>query len=275
MPDLFQVLTRWWKQILLLVMLSLLIATVVVLLLPRQYMSAATALPASSLNTDKSKIFNENIQALYSELGSPDELERIIGTAQLDTIYLAIAAERNLTAYYNITGPNAWYKTAQKLRKKTKTGRSEYGELKVRVWDKNKDTAASLANAIMQRLQAMHQRFQNENNQSVLKGLKQNRDRIAASLDSLSAQNRAADITDTRRKVLLDQVAQHEKLIQQYELMVATNPPVLLQVEAARPAVKPDKPERLSILLAVGFISTLFSFFLALFLDRKKNIGVL
>ena len=41
------------------VMLSLLVVGVITFLKPRKYLSVATALPASSLASDKSKIFNE------------------------------------------------------------------------------------------------------------------------------------------------------------------------------------------------------------------------
>jgi hypothetical protein len=82
--------------------LSLLIVGIIVFLKPSQYLSIATAVPASSYSTDKSKIFNENIEALYSELGNPDDLDMIIGTAKLDTVYLAVTDQFNLFDHYKI-----------------------------------------------------------------------------------------------------------------------------------------------------------------------------
>ena len=35
-------------------------------------------------------------------MGDPDELDRIVGTAQLDTLYLAIADQYNLWDHYKL-----------------------------------------------------------------------------------------------------------------------------------------------------------------------------
>ena len=70
MPDITDLIKRWWKQMFAVCMLSLLAVGVITFLKPRQYLSVATAVPASSFASDKSKIFNENIQTLYSALGT-------------------------------------------------------------------------------------------------------------------------------------------------------------------------------------------------------------
>ena len=155
------------------VILSLLAIGIITFLKPRQYLSVATAVPASSFAADKSKIFNENIQALYSTLGTPDDLDMIVGTANLDTVYLAVTDEYNLFDHYKISekGTAARTKAALLLRHNAKVMKSEYGELKVKVWDTDKDLAPQLANAIMDRLQTIHQNLQSAGNEATLKGL--------------------------------------------------------------------------------------------------------
>ena len=86
MPDLFYLLSRWWRKMMLIILITLISVTVLLLLMPRKYLSEATALRASSYTNDKASIFNRNIEALYSTLGSADDLDMIIGTAQLDTV---------------------------------------------------------------------------------------------------------------------------------------------------------------------------------------------
>ena len=49
--------------------------------------------------------------------------------------------------------------------------KSEYSELKVKVWDTDKNLAPQLANALMDKLQQIHQTLQNSNNKKVLSSL--------------------------------------------------------------------------------------------------------
>ena len=104
MPDIFYLITKWWKQILLIVLLSAIIAGVIVFIKPLKYLSVATAVPANTLASDKARIFNDNIEALYSTLGSSDDLDIVIGTGQLDTLYLAVTDQFNLYDHYKISG---------------------------------------------------------------------------------------------------------------------------------------------------------------------------
>jgi len=93
MPDLFDLMWRWRKQILLLVFTTWIVTTVVVFLVPKRYVSVATALPASSYATDKTSVFSQNLQTLYATIGLPDDLDKIVGTAHLDTVYRYVIAQ--------------------------------------------------------------------------------------------------------------------------------------------------------------------------------------
>jgi len=77
MPDLVSVFSRRWKLMLLLPLIATVVALLACLLAPKQYLGMATALPSNSVVGDKARIFNQNIEALYAELGSPDELDKI------------------------------------------------------------------------------------------------------------------------------------------------------------------------------------------------------
>src|SRR3954466_3234295 len=105
MPDLMNVFAKRWKFILALTLIATVIALVVALLSPKKYLSTATALPANSVVADKAHIFNPNIEALYSDFGTPDELDRLEGTGLLDTIFIATAKELQLAGHYGINDP--------------------------------------------------------------------------------------------------------------------------------------------------------------------------
>lgn len=266
MPDMFDLFKHWWKQMLAVIIASLLVVGTVTYLKPKKYLSVATAVPASSFASDKSKIFNENIQALYSALGTPDDLDMIVGTARLDTVYLAVTDQFNLYDHFKMQekGEAARSKAASLLKKNTKVMKSEYGELKVKAWDTDKNLAPQLANAIMEKLKAIHQDLQNAGNLATLQGLISRKEKLQQAADS--TMNTVENTT--RRK---EQISQYEKLIGEYQLMVDTKPPVLITVEKAKAAAWPDQPKTVQLLMATAVLAFIFSLLAALVLERKKT----
>lgn len=280
MPDLIELIIKWWKQILAVVIVSLLAVGLITFSKPRQYLSVATAVPASSLAPDKSKIFSENIQALYSSLGSPDDLDRVLGTARLDTVYLFVTDQFNLFDHYKINekGDAARTKAASLLKKNSRVMKSEYGELKIKVWDTDKNLAPQLANALLDKLQTIHTDLQSKGNENTLKGLQEGQknitkkiDAIDDSLSRLPQNSEKFQELSARKKIWQDQIPQYEKLISEYQLMADSKPPALLVVETAKPAAWPDRPRRMQIMFATALLSFLFSLLAALILERKKS----
>ncbi len=267
MPDLFDLLVKWWKQVLAIVIVSVVITGTITFLKPKQYLSVTTAVPASSFASDKSKIFNQNIAALYSTLGTPDDLDMIVGTANLDTVYLAVTGEFNLFDHYKMSekGNAALNKATALLKKNTKVLKSEYGELKVKVWDTDKNLAPQLANSIMSRLQMIHQDLQGAGNEAALKGLRTAREKIRSGADSALTKNYVMG------GAMEEQLRQYDKLIGEYQLMVDSKPPVLIIVERAKPSDWSGKPRTGQIIIATAVLSFLFAFFVALILERRKT----
>jgi hypothetical protein len=240
------------------------------------YLSVTTALPASGILTDKAKIFNNNIEGLYPSLGNPDDLDKILGTAQLDTVYLAVAIAYNLWDHYKIENKEKQvFQSAALLQSNSKVFRSEFGELKIKVWDTDKNLAPQLANAILEKLNSIHQSVAAISNEKVLESLKAGKEKLAKRIDSSKLDGTVRQIPETSvsasTSILLGQLQQYEELIGEYQLTLDTRPSVLVVVEKARASQKPDKPQRLKLLIATVVISFLFSFLLALFLERRKR----
>lgn len=280
MPGLSYLISKWWKQIITVVLVSLITAAVISILLPKKYLSVATALPANSTTADKARIFNENIEALYSTLGNADELDRIVGTGQLDTLYLAATDLFDLAAHYKVSeaGPaRRRMKAAYQLKKNSTVFKSGYGELKVKVWDKDKILAAQLANTIMDKIQAIHSDLNNINNQSIVAALSVASQTARAQLDSINGfinthktEERSVDQAIAQKQSLSERVQQYDKMIAEYQLMTATRPPALLIVERARAASWHDTPRLLVNLLATAFLSLVFAVLLALVLEKNQ-----
>ncbi|MGZ3938195.1 MAG: hypothetical protein ACXVLT_05810, partial [Flavisolibacter sp.] len=228
------------------------------------------------------RIFNSNIEALYSDFGTPDELDRLEGTARLDTIFIAASEKFNLGEHYSYGSSNEGiYLGAVKLKKNSKIARSSYGELKVKVWDVDRIMAAEMANFLMQSIQELHQHLQNQSNVVVLQKIKEQYATKQAEYlqlaDSLGRQTgnglvaASSELFKTRVIALGQQVQEYEKMIGEYQLATTANAPVLLVVETARPALWPDEPKVLVITLLVFFASFIFSFVLALSIESRKR----
>lgn len=266
MPDLFDLFSRWWKQMLTVIILAMLVTGVLYYFKPVRYQSAATAVPGSSFLSDKSAVFNDNIEQLYSTLGTPDDLDAVVGIAALDTVYLSVAASLPLPAHYKVKeqGAAGVMKAAYCLKKNSKVYKSEYGNLKIKVWDADKDMAPQLANAITEKLQAMYQDIQNVSNKTILEGLIRSRYQLQLQIDS------AYESPDAKSK-LMQEVVQYNNKITEYKMVIENKPPSLIVVEKARPAAWPDRSPLISVLLAAGVLAFLFSLLLALVMEKRKN----
>jgi len=279
MPDLLTVLSRRWRLMLLLPLIATAVALLACLLLPTEYAGETTALPANSVVGDKARIFNPNIEGLYPEIGSADELDRIEGTARLDTIYLAAVNRFNLVAHYGLTAKADAVQTATKgLKKKTEVKRTGYGELKLIVWDKDKGMAANLANFLLQELNEIHQHLQTENNRIVLARLKEayaKNNGLVRSTDNQQTIDTASSATRNNPAVatepLTGQRQQFRQLISEYELALRAAPRVLLVVEPAKTSLQRERPDLARTLLFTFLASLLFSFLLALFVENRKE----
>ncbi|HEV7330329.1 MAG TPA: hypothetical protein VGN63_04755 [Flavisolibacter sp.] len=277
MPDIFSVLARRWKTALLITLLATLVAFIACLLSPKEYLGEVTALPSNAETGDRARIFNQNIEGLYSELGEPDALDKIEGTAKLDTIFLAVTKQFHFPEYdpANSADVLALQKAAKTLKKNTRIHRTGYGELKIKVWDKNPHTAAALANAMVQELNAIHQQLRAENNRRVLQRLKE---AYAAQQNSTGNQTGYTDSSDrpsrpdaTTRGEIADQAPLYARLINEYELALKINPQALLVVEPARPSPWHDKPQTTLVVVFTFFASLLFSVFLLLITESRRK----
>src|SRR6476661_7064270 len=102
MPDIVSVLGRRWKMILLLTAVATAVALLAALLGPKLYLGSTTALPANPLLADKARILNPNIEVLYTEVGTIDDLDKLEGTTKLDTLYRAAVDSFGLAVHYGL-----------------------------------------------------------------------------------------------------------------------------------------------------------------------------
>ena len=278
MPDLFGIFVRWWKWIVGLAVVTAVVTSIVAWFIPERYSSVTTALPAPAYAADKGSVFSENLQELYSALGTPDDLDKIVGTADLDTVYSGAVHEFSLAAHYRFQHNNSGDERAVKLlRKRTVVMKTDYGELQVKCSDEDALMAASLANAIMQQLQLIHQRVQNANNTWILDRInievvneeaafRSLTDSLQTATDPISQQ-----LMSNRRSGMLQQLADLQRLAGQYRLMVASRPESLIIVEHASPSTQPAFPRKWDLILMAAAVGLVFGFLVSLVLDRERS----
>ena len=277
MPDLFAVLMKRWKFIFGLTLVATVVALLAALLGQKKFLSTATAIPANTQTADRARVFNNNIQMLYSDFGAAEELDRLEGAAQLDTIFMATVDELVLTPYYGFKNdPEGPYKAAMELKKNTRINRTGFGELKVKVWDKDKNQAAAMCNTLLRKIQDLYRNLQNAGNLAVLDRTQLEYEAKQLQYRSLSDSNTRlsgadAELNAIKKSALLDQLSEYEKIINQYQLAARTNPPVLLTVEPARPSLWPDKPQVVPTVLISLFGTFVFAFLMAIFVESSKT----
>lgn len=290
MPDLFTILFNRWKLIVGLTITATLLTLAISLLRPKQYGATATALPANSSLTDKARLFNNNIESLYPELGSVDEFDRIEGIAKLDTPYIIVVNALNLINHYGVSDGSAdsLQTAVSKLKAATEIRRSEYGDLKIKVWDKDPALAAQLANGLLDEINGLYMQAQVQNNlltiaklqstlaekRAHLESFRQapgnNKDAETALSDSITDQS-----TNRAQSQLLnslpEQIVQLEQIISQYELGIAAAPQPLIVVENARATMAIVRPNLLQTTLFALAAGLLFSILLAFLLETRKQ----
>src|SRR4029078_13027800 len=119
--------------------------------------------------------------------------------------------------YQMKAGPGARGLAAVWLKKNTRVMKSEYGELKVKVWDTDAQLAPQLADSIMQQLNYIHSALQNQENINTLAAILSQREKIKAA-DSLN------------------HLQQLDKLATEYQLVSSRKAPALFFVEHAKPS---------------------------------------
>jgi len=271
MPDIFDVITKWWKYIFGVMLLTIVVAGAIVFLKPKKYLAIATALPAPSYASDKAAIFGENIQVLYPNIGIPDDLDKIVGTALLDTVYYSVVDQYHVIAYYKLVNDGEGrQKAASRLKSNTRVIKSDFGELKVKVWDQDRNQSALFSNAIMEALRLMHQELENANNSEILGKIKNEYAIKKAEYLALNDSLKNDWFLIMKKEALSKQLVEYEKLSGEYELMTRLKPQALIIVEKARPPLWPDRPKRFQIIIAAAILSFIFSILMILMLERRK-----
>lgn len=258
LPALVSMIKRWRKKILIFLVVLSITSTSILYIMPNQYYSYASALPTNSSLTDKGYLFSEKLDALYSSLGSFSDLDRLYSTAILDTSYKYLIHRYHLISRYDIKAPNENIAVQKAILYMSddlvKIEKTEQGLLRIHVTDKNADTAAAMANDLMNYVEQVNTSLQRDYNYNCLV-------KVNAQLQSMKDSN----LTGTNREAL-------EKIKSQFELSIQLQQPSLRIVEKATPCYKHISPKRLYSLISVMIIGLICAvLFIAIIESLRLN----
>ncbi len=278
--DVISVLQKRWKSIFIFVIASLIIALITLFIVPKYFRSTTVVIPASPVLADKARLFNNNIQSLYSFLGNGDDTETLIGIAKLDTVYYQLIDEFKLTDYYKTKGDSISIKrkrTIKLLQKDIEINKTEFNQLKIVVWTKDNDLSKNIANRMIDIIQETEQDmwkqvYQNNLNQlnKSINELESQYQKISDSL-SINSKSFKNEMLESQRQSVLEQMKQYQKSANEIKLAIASTPPALYIVEKATASASADKPIFIIDLLIVLFASILFAIIATLIFERKQT----
>lgn len=278
--DVIAVLQKRWKSILIFVIVSMLITIVTLFIVPKYYRSTTVVIPASPALADKARLFNSNIQNLYSFLGNSDDTETLMGIAKLDTVYYQLIDEFKLVDYYKTEGENnniKRKKTIKLLQKDIEINKTEFNQLKIVVWTKDNELSKNIANRMIGIIEETEQNMWKEvyqNNQKKLdESIKDLEAQYQKTSDSLSINTNPfkKEMLESQRQSALEQIKQYQKSSNEIKLAIATTPPALYVIEKAMASASADKPNFTVDLLIVLFASIVFAMIAALIYERNQT----
>lgn len=271
------VLQKQWKTLLAFTLVTTLAAALTVNLVPKYFRSSATIVSANPALADKARLFNTNIQGLYSYFGSGDDLDRISGIADMDTTYKKLVDEFSLVSYYKFEGdslPLLRRKAVLRLRKDLGFQKTEQGQLKIIAWTKDSQLSANLVNRTVAIIKEIENGIWQQNyDQSLVKlnaSIADMERRYQTLSDSVTIMKGGKhELAVTNMQTLLEQLNQYRKSADEFILAKETNPAVLYVMEAGVPAVKAERPDKINIIIAVMIAGFIFSSILILVNDRN------
>jgi capsular polysaccharide biosynthesis protein len=254
--SIIQLISQYRKKLLLIIGTVTLLALVISLLMPEEYMSQASILPANSKMMDKQRLFGANIQELYSAYGNADDLDRLYATMRSSAVLNFVADSFHLLQHYHLENArNGAIKSYKKMQKNIELLKTEYGEIRIRVWDKDPAMAANIANTIISRTRVLSDKMFTEFYELSIEKMTGELSGKTVLIHSLK------DSSADERKELEAEAAVIRNRMMEYRVTLLNPPPALFILDKAEPSTVADRPYVL-LNVFLGFLLAAFSSFL-------------
>lgn len=272
------VLRKRWYTVFFFVAACMAVAVVTVFLVPPYFRSRAIVVSANTVLADKARLFNPNIQHLYSYFGSGDDLDRIVGLGEMDATYRQLIAEFDLVKYYQLSGDSSSVleqKAIRLLRRDLRFLKNENAQLEIVAWTKNQSLSAKLVNRMIGLVEVAEKNIWKKNyNQA-----KENLDHAVGMLEeqyrALADSQQAAagaqkELSTLRAQALLEELKQYRKTAAEYMIAAQDIPEALYVLEPATPAAYAQRPDKPAVLFATLIASSLLGC-MVVWVGERKN----
>ena len=269
--DLFDILKKRKRFILLMVVVPTMVAFLLNILMTREYFSKTSILPANSRFSDKSRFTAEEITELYSVFSSGDDLDRLYATARSYPVMMKMVDSFGLVKHYRIkkTDERGREAALKEFHEQCGIFKTEYGEIHIKVWDRDRILAADIANAMVAQTEKAHQQLYRDYYSTSLEKL----ERAYATLLDSEKDVMAKDTARISGSIAYKQLDYYRRAMTDLRMALLNPPAALMVLEKAIPSVKPDRPKVLVNVVATFLVSLFTAVAAALLLPafNKKS----
>ncbi|MBA4259588.1 MAG: hypothetical protein C0446_10520 [Chitinophaga sp.] len=266
--ELTTALLKRWKFILVFTIASVVIAAGVIFFITPKYTATTKLLPGNAVLADKARLFNDEIQHLYSFFGSGDDLDRLMSMASMDTSLKQVIHGFDLTRYYQIEDKDIgmrMYKSIRQFKKDLTLVKTVNNELEISYAHQSKDTAAAVVNFMTDQLAAKMKNIWKLQYEKIAQQLDSSIAAISNDYNNLSSNSSSNDaIAKTKMTALLSQLEQFNKMSIETKMAAATTPEALIVLEKASIPAKISWPQKAVVLPIAALLGLVFSVCLVL-----------
>ncbi len=177
--------------------ISIVIGTIISFILPVEYESETIILPARHFSVSKMLVEpNVGNQEDYMEIGDDDDLEKLLQIIYSDDLKILLANKMNLWKRWKIENKEyKLYYLKSKWDHYINIYRTNYGSVKIKVYDRHPDTAAVIGNLIVELIDTVQKNMNAERVKTALMIVKNEYD------NTISRINEMEDSLNTLRKL--------------------------------------------------------------------------
>lgn len=272
--ELSAVIWNRWKFILFFTIGSVVMTAVAIVFIPPKYTAITKVLPGNAVLADKARLFNADLQHLYSFFGSGDDLDRLMSMTSMDTSLKQVIRQFHLIDYYQVKeqDPNlGMYKTIRHFKKDLHLVKTVNNEMELSCTHTNKDTAAAIVNFMAEQTATKMQTIWKEQYAKISTSLDSSLANLTNQYNALAASSNNTDaVAKAKMGVLLTQIEQFNKLSIETKIAANTTPAAMIVLEKATPPAKISWPDKTVVLPLSALLGCLFSILLVL-VSAKPN----
>jgi len=282
--EIIKLLQQWKWKLLIVIFIAGIIALIASMLMDEYYESSMTFYPANPEQTNRNLLFQKETNQDMATFGDKQDVDRLITMGKSGQIISYCIAHFKLWDHYKIdsTSKYAHTKMQKRFKENFNIFKNEYGAIEVHVLDTDAKQAAAMANAIVDKIDAINIEMISSNKNEIVKlfeSLKiEKQIQLQIAQDSLrNTLNTTSDTVKINilRSIVHSAISEYNDvitLLNQNQAAASKNLSSIFVVERAYPSDKKAKPNRMLIVLSTMIITGILSSAFVVLYNRFKEI---